>query len=299
MELRQLRYFEAVARTGSYSAAALASRVAQPALWKQVRALEKELGTPLFERTGRRVRITRQGAILLEEAERVLAAGRRLTQLAADVRAGLAGRVVVACSPPQVTGFLAGVVGGLAISHPELRVDLREHPPFPDTPAAELQAGIADLAMDLYLGEGVPGMVAYRVRVVAIPPPDHPWAIAGRVEVAQLRNERLLLAPVGFGSRDRLDNACRRAGFEPRVASSSPSPATLLALGDAGVGIPVFADDAQPPPRMRPLAVVVEAGRPLEGEVWLHWRAGTTSEAVETFITAAKRAAAASSSPVF
>jgi len=297
MELRQLRYFEAVARTGGYSAAAAASHVAQPALWKQVRALEKEFGSPLFERTGRRVRITRQGAILLEEAERTLAASRRLQQLASDVRTGLAGRVVVSCSAPHVTGFLAGVVGALAVSHPEIRVDLREHPPFPGTTAGDLEQGIADVAMSLYLGAGVPGQLAYRVRVVAVPPPDHPWAVAGHVEVKELEGERLLLAPVGFGSRDRLDAACRRARFEPLVASSSPSPATLLALGDAGVGIPVFADDAQPAPGTRPLAVVLEHGRPLEGEAWLHWRTGDLSAATAVFIEQAARASAPSSPP--
>ena len=91
MELRQLRYFRAVAETGTFMAAAERSRVAQPALWKQVRDLERELGVGLFERVGRRVRLTSSGTLLLERVAQALESADRVKSLAADLRLGRTG----------------------------------------------------------------------------------------------------------------------------------------------------------------------------------------------------------------
>src|SRR5690242_19312935 len=77
MELRQLEYFVEVARKGTYLAASASLSVAQPALWRQVKELERELGVPLFERVGRRVRLTRNGEALADQAATVLAASGR------------------------------------------------------------------------------------------------------------------------------------------------------------------------------------------------------------------------------
>src|SRR6266516_3838932 len=102
MELRQLRYFRAVAETGTFTAAAEQSRVAQPALWKQVRELERELGVALFEKAGRRVRLTGSGALLLERVAHALESADREKSLAADLRLGRTGQVVISCSPPHI-----------------------------------------------------------------------------------------------------------------------------------------------------------------------------------------------------
>jgi DNA-binding transcriptional LysR family regulator len=107
MELRQLEYFVEVARKGTYVAAAASLSVAQPALWRQVKELERELGTPLFERVGRRVRLTRDGARLADQAAGILAAAGRLRDDAEALRAGRAGAVAIACAAPQLREFLA------------------------------------------------------------------------------------------------------------------------------------------------------------------------------------------------
>src|SRR5438105_4835552 len=107
MELRQLRYFAEVARAGTYAAASQRPHVAQPGVWKQVRSLERELGVVLFERVGRRVRLTSGGTLLLAQAEAALAGVSRVDGLAADLRAGVTGTVTVGCVSAHVVGFLS------------------------------------------------------------------------------------------------------------------------------------------------------------------------------------------------
>src|SRR5207253_2714951 len=107
MELRQLRYFAAVARAGTYAAASQRLHVAQPGVWKQVRSLERELDVVLFERVGRRVQLTTSGAALLVQAEAALAGVSRVGDLAADLRAGVTGTVTVGCVSAHVVGFLS------------------------------------------------------------------------------------------------------------------------------------------------------------------------------------------------
>src|SRR5215212_5017338 len=127
MELRQLGYFVEVGRRGSYLAAAAAQSVAQPALWRQVKELERELGVPLFERVGRGVRLTRDGTTLLEQAETALAAAGRVRHSAEELRAGRAGVVAIACAAPHLREFLAGVIAALREDHPGVLVEVREY----------------------------------------------------------------------------------------------------------------------------------------------------------------------------
>src|SRR5215218_2189699 len=118
MELRQLRYFASVSELGTYAAAADRLHVAQPALWRQVQSLERELRVPLFERVGRRVRLTSDGATLLAQAQSTLATADRLAHSADDLRTARGGVVAIACASPHIRKFLAPVLGEFHSSHP-------------------------------------------------------------------------------------------------------------------------------------------------------------------------------------
>lgn len=287
-----MRYFFEVARVGTFTGAAAALNIAQPALWQQVKGLERELGSPLFERWGRRVRLTRHGHLMLERVESVLESAELLRRLARDLQAGSEGLVVVACSQPHVLKFVAGVTGGFRARHPGVDVRLREHPPLPGLPLDDLASAAADVA----LGTRQPdreGFRAYEVAVVAAVPPDHPWAGRDRVRVEELQRERLLVSPLPSLSRGLLEQAWAAASVRPRIELESPSPATLVAMGEHGMGIPVLADDAIWAVRRGPAAIVVGPAGPLRAEVWLHWRRGTTmSPGLEAFIAQARAAAA-------
>ncbi|HEU5327875.1 MAG TPA: LysR family transcriptional regulator, partial [Thermomicrobiales bacterium] len=158
MELRQLRYFVAVARRRHYTAAAEEIGVAQPALSQQIKLLERELGLDLFDRTGRRVRLTAAGEALLVRAERILADVASAEQEMAEF-AGLArGRVIVGTLPSLAERQLPGLLAGFHARHPGLDLVLREESTvrllalagsgdvdlalINELPAADLPAGI-------------------------------------------------------------------------------------------------------------------------------------------------------------
>src|SRR5438477_7941440 len=113
-------------RSGTYAAAGERLHLAQPAVWKHVQTLETDLGVALFERVGRRVRLTVAGRLVLDRAEQLLEGADRMRELAQDLRAGRAGTVTIGCLAPHVLGFLAPVVGRYRRAHPTVRVVLRD-----------------------------------------------------------------------------------------------------------------------------------------------------------------------------
>ena len=296
MELRQLRYFEAVARHGTYVAAATSLSVAQPALWRQVHDLEVELGVALFEKVGRRVRLTTDGQTVLEQATDALATIDRLDATAADLRSARAGTVAIACASPHLRRFLAPVLGTFRQSHPDVAIRIREYGggPGPGRGIREdLMSGIVDVATGTPPGPdpGFDGFPVYEVRLIAPLPDDHPLRAAEAIDVEDLRDRPLVLSQVGSFSRGALEAACRRAGFEPHVAFDSAIPTSTMALGAAGLGLPIFVDDAVPPPAGLPWPVITESGRPIGATVSLVWRAGATlSPAVRAFVDVARAA---------
>jgi DNA-binding transcriptional LysR family regulator len=295
LELRQLRYFRAVAETGTFTAAAERELVAQPALWKQVRDLERELGVTLFEQAGRRVRLTGNGALLLERAIQALEGAARIRALADDLKAGRSGQVVIACLAPHISRLLAAAVRDFNRDHPSVHVDLREHPGMSssgrrsESPLlSELRTGLADLAVVEGEANEFESLRLYEVHVVVIVPEEHPWRRRRSIQVEQLRGVPLVVGSEGFMSRRLLERACRSAGFEPTIDRVSASAFSLFGMGMQGVGVAVAADDVPlamsgPWPRIR------AGGTALGETVRISWRRGSQPPAVQAFITTLRR----------
>jgi DNA-binding transcriptional LysR family regulator len=296
MELRQLTYLVEVATAGTYAAAADALSVAQPALWRQVKELERELGTPLFEKVGRRVRLTRDGRELVDQAQAVIAGAGRMRHLAADLRAGKAGVVAIACPAPVLRAFLAPVIAALRAARPGVRVDVREYVggPGPGRGIGEdLFDGIVDLASGMAAGQpGVDGITLYESGLVIPVADDHPWRDTAVIDIERLRDVPLVTAQRGSYSRGAIEAAAERAGFTPTIGFDSPNPLSIVALGRAGLGIPILVEDAVPTPEDRPWPQLADGGRPMRQPVSLVWRAtAPRSAAVDAFIDLARAAA--------
>src|SRR4051794_5234661 len=129
MDLRQLRTLSTVADRGSFSAAAEALGVSQPAVSQQIRALEREIGEPLLDRGGRGARLTERGVMVHRYAQRMLALSDEFQRELADEEGELTGSLVVGSSTGLGEHVLPLLLGGFRAEHPKVTVSLRSRPP--------------------------------------------------------------------------------------------------------------------------------------------------------------------------
>lgn len=237
MELRQLQYFAAVAESGHFTRAAEALHVAQPSLSQQIRALERELGTPLFERTSRRVRLTRAGESLLPYARRALAAVADGRHALDEQAAAPAGPVTLGTTPSAAAYLLPPWLAAFARAHPAVELRLRESGAL--ALEADLDRGDLDLAV-ITLPPHHPGLHTaplveeeLRLGVAA----GHPLAACGDVALAECAAEPFVLYREGYGLRESVLRACATAGFRPRVILDGGETETVLRLCAAGLGV--------------------------------------------------------------
>ncbi len=237
MELRHLRYFEAVARHSHVTRAAAELHIAQPALSKQISQLERELGIALFDRVGRSLRLTEAGEALLPYARAVLAQVEEARAAMAE-RIGLkAGRVSIG-APPTVGAHLLPPL--LTVFHQRYPgITLRLHEAGIQSLLDLLESGLTDLAVLALPVEGEQLAVAPLLNepLVLIVSPLHPLAKRSDVSMSELRNERWILSPANYELREATLKACREAGFTPQTVLEGGETETLVRFVAAGLGI--------------------------------------------------------------
>ncbi len=237
MELRQLTYFVAVAQKLNFSRAAEELSVTQPGVSQQIRALENELGVQLFDRVGRRVALTRAGEVLLPHAYRLLAA---VETARADVRelSQLTRGTASLGAPPTVsTHFLPSRLTRFRRRYPGLEVTLREA--GTESLLRLIEASQLDLAIVVSdhlpaVVENTPLLAEKYVLAVGL---LHPLSQQDSVAMADLAGEAFILFPEGYKLREVTLAACKRAGFEPKVALDGGAMQSALEFVAAGLGV--------------------------------------------------------------
>ncbi len=236
MEIHQLRYFLAIAETGSFTAAASRCHVAQPSLSTQVAKLEAELGGPLFERGRKGAKLTSRGELFRPRAAEAL---RQLeaAKTEAEELAGLQrGSVTLGCMPTTGAYLLPPLLKAFGRAHPSVRLDLREE----SSPvlARLLREGEVELAIvdEAGLGPGLASELLFQEPLLLAVPPKHPLASRKRLALSALKDEPLILMKSGHGFRKIVLDALAKAGVEPRVVHESDGIETVQALVEAGLG---------------------------------------------------------------
>ncbi|MFB7447034.1 MULTISPECIES: LysR family transcriptional regulator [unclassified Streptomyces] len=237
---RDLRYFVAVAEELHFTRAAERLYVSQPALSKQVRSLERQLGAPLFDRDRQGVALTPVGTALLPHARAVLAAWEEGEAAVGRARAAADGTLVVGMSTsPGRGGLLPAIRSRFTEAHPEARLRLRQV--GWEDPTAGLADGTSDVA---FVWLPLPGadrfrwvVVATEPRLVALPE-AHPLAARDGLDFAELLDEPFLALPAtGPELRDHWLAVDARGGRPPVVgAEIASADETYEALVD-GLGI--------------------------------------------------------------
>ena len=250
MELRQLRYIVALADERHFTRAAQSASVAQPALSRQIRKLEAELGVPLVTRTTRRVSLTDAGEQFVERARRALAevdAARSEARAMADL---LAGTVVVGVTATPGPLDISARLAAFHRAHPAVDLRLREE--LSVTLCGLLRADAIDLAFVTAVDAG--SRRGLRMRsiaaepLVACLPPDHRLAARAVVPVDALAAEPFVGFRRGATIRDQVAGAAARRGFDPRIAFESDDAMRVRSLVSHGLGVAVLPrSDAEAP----------------------------------------------------
>ncbi len=253
--MQQLAYFVAVAQERHFTRAAELLGVAQPTLSKQVRVLEAELGTPLFDRVRGNITLTHAGELLAPLARRILSdvetARRQVLELAGVRR----GRVRLGATPSLMTGLLADVLATFRRGFPDIELQVQES--GSNDLVQHLGGGDLDLALVIVprrLSER--GLVTTPIiredLVVVSSLDDPPPSPAGSMRVADLRDQPLVMFRAGYDLRDVTLQACRTAGFEPTLAVQGGEMDAVLRFAEAGLGLAVVPSMVlQSHPRLR------------------------------------------------
>jgi DNA-binding transcriptional LysR family regulator len=241
MELRQLRYFRAIARAGSFSAAAAEEFVVQSALSQQIRKLEEELGLKLFERTTRSVRLTREGVQLLELTDRVLDDVELVRAEADALRGVVRGKVAVGMMECPPAGLdMAVLLRDFNAGHPGVEVALRSG--GSDRMLDEVRSGELDLAILGLPPSPLSDRLAARTLLVedlvGVVEVDH--RLSGRVRAAALADEVFVDFPPGYGLREQVDHCFAEAGVERTVGFEVVRVEEMIRFATLGLGIAVL-----------------------------------------------------------
>ncbi|PZW83557.1 LysR family transcriptional regulator [Pseudomonas sp. 2848] len=240
--IRQLRYFVEIAEAGSFSAAAERLYIAQSALSRQIKELELQLGTVLFERTARLPRLTVAGQAFLERARYLLADLDKAERLAREIGQGLRGSLRLNhSSTVPLTGHLLQRLGGYLEDNPGVSLEIAQQSSeaqLEDIAEGRLEIGLLRLPV-LRQHEGVELHALFDEPLLLAVAANHPLAAAASVRLGQLREERFISIP--HRQRGGLSylsaSLCMNEGFFPRAAQVVSRKTTQLQLIQAGFGV--------------------------------------------------------------
>ncbi len=238
MELYQLAYFVEVAVHRNFTRAARHLRLAQPALSQQIRNLERELGAVLFVRGPRETVLTSAGQAFLPKVHELLAAAASAKQLVADIAQLKQGRLTIAAIPSLSGYWLPEFIRRFRKSHPKVELVLREgrsDQVCAMVDSAEAELGFLQFPVDK--GKFDHGRILDE-RFVLLVPRNHPLANENAITFPRLASESFVLYK--GKAREVVIEACRQAGFEPRVSCESEELETVRSLVAADLGIAVL-----------------------------------------------------------
>jgi LysR family cyn operon transcriptional activator len=235
--LDQLRTFALIVDAGGIHRAAARINLSQPAASRQINALEAALGISLFDRIGRRLKLTSEGEGLLRLSRRLLQEVETFSEKASALKKGETGILRVAATPMVIENTLSPFLGRYRRRHPGVEVQLVEEGGI--AMPRRLESGDVHLALMALDDERFGARLLYPVRGIAVVAKEHRLSRRRTIEVADLADEPLLLLRSAFASRDWFETACRVERVRPHVLLESGAPHTSVALAAAGYGIAV------------------------------------------------------------
>jgi DNA-binding transcriptional LysR family regulator len=241
MELRQLEYFVAVAEEANFTRAAKRVHISQSGVSAQIKALERELGARLINRSGRTSSLTTAGAAGLAHARAALASVDGLRAAVDEVSGLVRGRLTVGMITGCTITGLFDALAGFHLTYP--RIDISLYEDNSDRLIESVRNGATDLALVGACGQPPAGLDALPIisePLVAAVPIGHPLAERRRVAMADLISFPIVCLPEGTGIRAVFDQACQIAGQQPDIALQASTPVAVADLAIRGLGVAIL-----------------------------------------------------------
>jgi DNA-binding transcriptional LysR family regulator len=288
MDARQLEYFLAVADHGSFNRAAASLHLAQPSLSQAIRSLERELGTLLFHRIGRRIELTEAGQAMIPPARQVLRDLEFTRATVESVKGLRTGRLDIASMPSPAVQPLARMIGAYLRRYPAMRVDVRAVPTA-SAVAAQVRTGAVEIGL---VGTAGPLRSPYvvvhpvgRQRFVLLAPPGDPLRLGRAVTLDDLAGLTVVAAPPGTRARQLIEELIER-GIPVRIGVEAAYREAVLPLVLQGTGV-ALVTEAWADLARGVGALVLDVEPPQYLYLWLLSRRAPLTQAARAFLDCA------------
>ncbi|SDI32165.1 transcriptional regulator, LysR family [Alteribacillus persepolensis] len=237
MNFKQLRFFLEIYKEMSISKASTKLHISQPALSKSIFQLEEELGILLFDRSTRRLQLTKEGEMMLSHAQKLIRGMEDMIREAEDIKSRKKGSFKFGLPPVIGSNIFPDIIASFREEYPETNIHIvEEGAKIMEESLLEgkIDIGVAILPVDTKLFEVRPIVSKALLLVVST---DHPLANQQSVEMSELWEENFLMFRKGFSLYDRVREGCIQAGFEPRIIHESTQWDFLFEMAKKNLGV--------------------------------------------------------------
>ncbi|WP_026081076.1 LysR family transcriptional regulator [Paenibacillus sp. PAMC 26794] len=244
MELLQLKYFLTVARCEHVTEAAGKLHVTQSSLSKTIQRLEDDLGVPLFDRIGRKLRLNDFGRTFLQRTEKALFELEQGKREIADLSNPDQGTLQLAVTTAST---LPGILREFRKNKPDIQFHVQMV--SLENMSRLLHRGEVDFCLSSppIQGDDIECQILYEDPIVVAVPIGHRYADRSSIHLTELKDERFVGVKQGYGVRDMVDSICQSAGFLPKYVYEGDEPARLTALVEAEIGLAFIPSTARNP----------------------------------------------------
>lgn len=244
MELLQLKYFLTVARCEHVTEAAGKLHVTQSSLSKTIQRLEDDLGVPLFDRIGRKLRLNDFGRTFLQRTEKALFELEQGKREIADLSNPDQGTLQLAVTTAST---LPGILREFRKNKPDIQFHVQMV--SLENMSRLLHRGEVDFCLSSppIEGDDIECQILYDDPIVVAVPMGHRYADRSSIQLIELKDERFVGVKQGYGVRDMVDSVCQSAGFLPKYVYEGDEPARLTALVEAEIGLAFIPSTARNP----------------------------------------------------
>lgn len=244
MELLQLKYFLTVARCEHVTEAAGKLHVTQSSLSKTIQRLEDDLGVPLFDRIGRKLRLNDFGRTFLQRTQKALFELEQGKREIADLSNPDQGTLQLAVTTAST---LPGILREFRKNKPDIQFHVQMV--SLENMSRLLQRGEVDFCLSSppIEGDDIECQILYDDPIVVAVPMGHRYADRSRIQLTELKDEWFVGVKQGYGVRDMVDSVCQSVGFVPKYVYEGDEPARLTALVEAEIGLAFIPSTARNP----------------------------------------------------